>query len=236
MTTQPYIYQNGVLKPYGGAAVSTAGPVWPVGRQAKIHFVGDSLTRGQGSETTGGYRQELLRLLGAAGKNVTTVGWQTSPGPGRYSGNGGWRIEDLFAAGTRNEVGTNFTDWVRTYPADIMCLHIGTNNIGGNMIPVAVLVERLEEVLDAAWPFMTDTHLFVAAPIINLEKVWPVHGQYGAEVAKMIERKAAGGRPYHVVPGMDQIKGAENYWDGLHLNKAGYEIMAQKWADALLKF
>ena len=230
----PYIYEKGVLKPYGTAPQANAGTVWKDGRPTVIHAMGDSLTRGQGAESQGGYRGPLWDKLRAAGKNITTTGHRTDPGPGRWSGDGGWRIEEFMSPGTRNWTMMSGADYVRTYPADIILFHIGTNNGGGLELSNAVLAERLSDLLDDMWPYMTKTHMFIAAPILNQNPVWGGTANFSNAIIPMIQKKIDEGRPYHLVRGMDKIVGSANYADTVHLSPAGYTAMAQVWTDALL--
>lgn len=234
MADLPYIMENGVMKPMASGPKVDAGPVWKEGRPTVIQAIGDSLTRGQGGETTGGYRGPLWEKLKTAGKSIETVGFQKSPGPGRWSGDGGWRCDDLAHAGTRNQSGMAFVDWLRAYKSDIALVHIGTNDIGSPMIPIDELMNRLSVMLDEAYPFSPQTHIFVATPLVNLDPPWATTKSFSIALEEMIQGKIDAGRPYHIVPGMDTIAGKVNYWDPIHLNVAGYELMAQKWADVLL--
>lgn len=230
---KPYIFENGVLKPYG-APPPPAGPVWKSGRPTVIHAIGDSLTRGQGAESRGGYRKPLWDLLTAAGKSFSTTGANSVPGPGRWSGDGGWRVQDLASAGLRNKTGLAIVDWVRMWPSDVILLHIGTNNIAAQQIPNSVLVARVGSMLDQVYGFAPTTHVFVASPLVQLNPAWGGTAQYDAALTAMVQAKIDSGRPYHLVTGMNSITGAANYSDPIHLSEAGYNLMAQKWADALL--
>lgn len=231
----PYIVEGSTLKPYGKPILNEAGNVWKDGRPTVIHSIGDSLTRGQGAESQGGYRIPLRDALVAAGKSVSTTGFRSDiPGPHRWSGEGGWRLRELAHPGTKNKTGLGIVDWVRAYPADIILLHIGTNDLGSGQVSNAVLAEWYGAMLDAMWPYSNKTHVFIAAHLVNLESAWGGTTSYGDAVAAVVQQRIDAGRPYHLVEGMDSISGSANYSDPIHLSAAGYRLMADVWADALL--
>ena len=210
-------------------------PIWRTDGPTRLHFIGDSLTRGQGAESVGGYRLELVRLLKAAGKDVTTTGYRAdTPGPDRWSGDGGWRIDEYLAPGLRNRVGLSGADMVRGYPADIICVMLGTNDIGSITTPNATLAERYGDLLDQWNAVNPSAHIFVACPIPHQLQPWGGTTNYSTALRSMLDARIAAGKPYHVVTGMDTIAGAENYSDPIHLSEAGYKLMASKWASALL--
>ena len=94
--------------------------------------------------------------------------------------------------------------------------------------------QKVGAMLDQVYGFAPTTHVFVASPLVQLNPPWGGTAAYDAALTAMVQGKIDAGRPYHIVRGMNSIAGAANYSDPIHLSVAGYDLMAQKWADALL--
>lgn len=97
----------------GGTTTVDAGPVWKDGRATTIMPIGDSITRGQGGESIGGYRGPLRDLLTGAGLPFRLVGWHGDVKPPGYWAVGGWRISDSAGWGDRNGLAWSGVDDVR---------------------------------------------------------------------------------------------------------------------------
>lgn len=215
-----------------------AGPVWKAGT-TRIMAMGDSLTLGQGGESQGGYRNPLWNALTADGKTLLPVGYR--PGPGgtngqpfynsRWSGYGGWRIEELLGTGSRNMTGLNAYDWLRLYTPDTILLHIGTNNMYAG-INLNWLIGQYQLLLDTMYAIAPNTHIFIAE-ILQHQAPWGTIDSYNLLVRAMVNNYISQGRPYHLVQGMNTIVGAANYSDAIHLSAAGYQAMATIWKTAI---
>lgn len=102
----------------------------PVNAAIRIMPLGDSLTQGEGSgifdeDFQVAYREALWGFLDAAGYNVDLVGSQDMGSEvfddSQHEGVGGRKTDE-----TRDGI----YNWLVAYPAEIILLHIGTNNIG----------------------------------------------------------------------------------------------------------
>ena len=106
----------------------------------RIMPLGDSITFGVGDESNGGYRGYLYQRLTSCGYAVDFVGSQTSgsiPDP-NHEGYPGWKA---------HEIRDNVYSWLRANPADIVLLHIGTNDISHGEYTPGVTAE-IGQILD----------------------------------------------------------------------------------------
>ena len=210
------------------------GPLWKEGRPTRIMPLGDSITRGQGNEATGGWRKTLLDALAPDGRSVRQVGWMTDVAPAGFQAVGGWRIKDHLGWGTRGVVhGVNAIDAVRIFNPDTILVHLGTNDVGSgvtaNQLADYLMAYRM--LLDQAHAFVPAAHVFIAR-IVLLENRWAGTRTYNGMVETMVTEYVAQGRPYHLVRGMEDMP--DGSWaDGIHPNAQGYNYMATVWKTAL---
>ncbi len=113
--------------------------------QVRIMPLGDSITEGVlGSSDDTGYRRALYLSLTAAGHSVNFVGSLANGTPTDFDrdheGHSGWRADQI-----RN----NISSWLTTNPADIILLHIGTNDISQGQ-SVSSTVSEVNEIWDPA--------------------------------------------------------------------------------------
>ena len=122
--------------------------------------LGDSITKGTGTCSPPdeylnciGYREDLWNLLVGDGHSVNFVGSQGTPYQYLYShdndheGHGGWNTNDI-----KNNIYGSGLNWLENYPADIILLHIGSNDFSGsppfNPINVATRVMQILDKID----------------------------------------------------------------------------------------
>jgi lysophospholipase L1-like esterase len=136
----------------------------------KIMPLGDSITRGVAGSTDGtGYRLDLYLNLTGTGYSSGDLDFVGSledgigtPAdfPRNHEGHGGW---------TANQIRDNVYNWLNNNPADIVLLHIGTNDITGGQ-PTAGIVAEVSQILDEIDDFELDFNSeiwVVLALIIN---------------------------------------------------------------------
>lgn len=209
------------------------GPVFKDGRTTRIMPLGDSITRGQGGETQGGYRGPLATSLKADGHDIAYVGWMRDVSPAGYWAVGGWRIRDSEGTGVRNTTGLNGVDCARIYKPDIILAHLGTNDLGTGVSTTHLdaYLSVYSRYLDAIYSHVPAAHVFIAR-IVLLENGWDGTKMYNNRLQQMVEEYIERGRPYHLVTGMEAMP-AGSWEDGIHPNKTGYTYMAGVWHDAL---
>ena len=202
--------------------------------QVKIMPLGDSITVGiSGIPGLDGYRKSLFMDLSNSGFNVDFVGSQMN-GTGLDNDNEG---HSGFEA---NQISDNVVGWLNDNPADIVLLHIGTNDIDGGQGAVDV-VSEVSGILD------------------KIDQWGSVHGQVTVVLARIILRVDSASfndttksfddalqtmAQVHISNGDNivvvDMENALSYStdmspDGIHPNLAGYEKMADVWYNALVK-
>ncbi|MGZ8756133.1 MAG: GDSL-type esterase/lipase family protein, partial [Acidimicrobiia bacterium] len=101
----------------------------------RVMAVGNSITRGVvGSTDAAGYRNDLYASLTASGYAIDMVGSQAD-GIGfdnAHEGHNGWRA---------NQIRDGVSAWLDLNPADIVLLHVGTNDISDEQSVPAIATE-----------------------------------------------------------------------------------------------
>lgn len=248
-----YTYTGGKFVPQGGGTVldPAAGftstllsrnPAAPT----KVMAVGDSITLGQGSERTGGWRHLLWGMLADAGFFVTPVGWNTTnpimpydvsyPTRGTgFSAYGGWKIQDICdqtAGRTGRPAGSPLGSdgigaWLTTYNPEVILVLLGTNNTSDSD---AVKVQAMSDFATAV--FNAKPGMKVVWGSMPYQKgyktTYPVTGMWATEWAKWTGKKIVKAEVADTLGIAD-----ENFYDGIHPSIYGYERIAQAWFTAL---
>ena len=249
-----YTYTGGKFVPTaGGTTIDPAGGFTSTllsktaGSPTKIMAVGDSITLGQGSERTGGYRMFLWQMLADAGFYITPVGWNTSNPvmpydvsyPRRGSGHasyGGWKIQDHLdqLAGrtgrpSGNPLGSDgIGAWITTYNPDVLLVLLGTNNAAVDsstviqqvMSDFATAVYAAKPTVKVVWGTMPYQQ--------NNKTTYPVSGYWQTEWAKWTGKTIVKAEVADTL-GIQ----SDRFYDMIHPNINGYERIATAWFNAL---
>jgi lysophospholipase L1-like esterase len=207
--------------------------------QITIMPLGDSITYGTGSTGVNGYRRDLKDLLVLSGYDVNFVGTQQNGTfvDRQHEGHGGYRDY---------QIGQNISYYLNTNSADIILLHIGTNDISQN--PSDTDPTDVEDILDKIdlWENQNNrTAIVILAEIINRQgHVCPKSSATttfnNLVKAMALDRMNNPVNPDRIVIVDMECSAGINYntdlADTAHPNDIGYEKMADKWfADGLLK-
>jgi uncharacterized repeat protein (TIGR02543 family) len=206
----------------------------PNGTPVKIMPLGDSITVGYpGNE---GYRRNLYTDLTNSGFNVDFVGSQKN-GTGFDNDNEGHMG---FQA---NNIRDNVYGWLVSNPADIILLHIGTNDIDTGQ-DVNGIINEVRSTLDNIDQWEADhsklISVFLARIILRSDNPsWSaITQQYNNALVSMAAQRTANGDHIVVV----DMEHALNYPDdliqggsypGIHPNPTGYQKMANVWYNAV---
>lgn len=183
------------------------------------------------------YRYTLFQLLHEAGYHFDYVGSEDSginyfQDP-EFDDNGGfpgietWQLTDLIKRGYNAKTGAYVTNgpYLNYFPAAIILLHIGTNNL----IESASDVEAL---LDTIRSYNTEVIILVAK-IINRQTYHPQTTAFNNNVESMVNSR---GDDRIVMVNMESganINYGTDMIDNLHPNPSGFDKMAHKWFEAI---
>ncbi len=201
-------------------------------------------TRGEGDRPS--YRFKLAKMLKDAGYSVDFVG-------SRYTGfnlftdanNGGIpgirddQMARMLETGFNARDGKQETPgpYLETYPADIILLHIGTNQVDPNPADVENILNQVDKYEAASKSQVTVILAQIANRVSGAER--DVTTAFNRNIKAMAEARIAKGDKIVLV---DMENGAGLVYalqpdgdmaDNLHPNESGYEKMATVWFNAL---
>jgi len=197
--------------------------------QIRIMPLGDSITEGvYGSSLNIGYRRPLYLSLTAAGCDVNFVGGMAAGIPTDFDrdheGHSGWRAD---------QIRDNVYDWLNNNPADIVLLHIGTNDITGGNEDVAEVNDILNEIDE----YSQDITVVLAARIIlRNDTKNPQTIAFNDAVEAMAAERITNGDDIIIVDMEDALTYPDDLADAVHPNDSGYNKMADVWYDALIDY
>ena len=201
------------------ASAETLGPI-------RIMPLGDSITYGTNSTGTVGYRRPLYQSLVGAGYSVDFVGSQTDGSPAdfdrNHEGHRGWRAD---------QIRDNITGWLNSTPADVVLLHIGTNDISQNQGATGTAAE-IGQILDRidTWETTHNQVWVVLARIINRnDSRSGITTTLNGLIQDLADTRIAGGDRIVVVNMESALSYPGDLADTVHPNDTGYGKMAAVW-------
>lgn len=182
--------------------------------------MGDSRTIGTGSSWGDGYAPELARLLGQAGITVTYA---------PIAGATGWDVQGLRAI---------VDSAIAAAHPDVVLLAIGTNNAAGSCgaAPCAGMTGYQAAFYDLSQRILLDApaaHLYIAE-IQYSSASWAVNEVYTnvAHITATWQPWCSGRCTLVHLQGISRCGGLGP--DNVHPSDAGYQLMADQWARAIL--
>lgn len=195
--------------------------------QIKIMPLGNSITSGKtGGSAPGGYRDDLTTLLDNEGVNYDFVG-SMSDGVGFDADHEGHDGE------TAAYLSANIEGWLSTYNPEIVLLHIGTNDIQGE-VPIETIRNDINSIINKIHGYNSNISVVLASVI-------PRKDAYDAETTSLNElilesyyNFLAAGHDIHYA-GQNEVFKANPDWvnqymnssDDVHPNDNGYHEMAK---------
>jgi lysophospholipase L1-like esterase len=209
---------------------------FPAGTRAygsvRITPLGDSITEGAiGSTYDTGYRRSLYLQLTNTGYDVNFVGSQYSGIPDDFDkdheGHNGWRAD---------EIEGGIYAWLQSNPADIVLLHIGTNDISQSQDPQAT-AQEVNDILTNIQRYEDDysnpISVFVARIILRDDSMNPQTIQLNDAVETIVADRIAAGDDLALVDMQAALISPDDLADDVHPNDTGYGKMATVWYEAL---
>ncbi|WP_459947610.1 GDSL-type esterase/lipase family protein, partial [Desulfocastanea catecholica] len=188
----------------------------------KIMPLGDSITRGYGSDFMVGYRQDLFRSLVETGYKIDFVGneaeGELSPQFFDYDheGHGGW---------TPSQVALNVFGWLLVTQPDVILLHIGTNDIKD--------ISGVEKILDEIDRYSSSI-VVVLAKIINRQPYHLETSLFNNKLEAMASNRQLAGDLIYIVDMENALNYSTDMSDLLHPNNDGYTKMSRVWHTELV--
>lgn len=236
------------------AAAMAVGLILPVSSaraediQLRVMPLGDSIT--DGFTVTGGYRVPLWHLLDDAGlaEGIDFVGpnWGSDGvADPNHAGYSGYSIADI--PNQRSGI-YNFIDWLmEEYPADVVMLQIGTNDILSSY-ELDTAGERLELLVDSILTYIPEGGVLYVSTIpymdadvttytdaYTAEEMDAAVDAYNADVREVVSKKAAEGKPI-VQADINSVLTKADLSDGVHPSEDGYRKMAEYWNGVLNEY
>jgi predicted neuraminidase/lysophospholipase L1-like esterase len=197
--------------------------------------LGDSITHGSGGPT--GYRGVLYESLTNGGYDVDFVGGETGNSEGMtdpdHEGHSGWRTD---------EIRDNINSWLNDNPAEIILLHIGTNDISDEQ-SAEEIANEIADVLDNidVWENANGADVWVIlARIVNRRDHTGSLGQettaLNDQIQSLADARSAAGDKLMVVDMESALDYPGDMNGSVHPNESGYGKMAVVWYNALNSF
>ena len=218
-------------------------------QKLRVMPLGDSITDGFTGQPVGGYRVTLWHLLEENGyaDGIDMVGpqWGGDGIDPNHAGYSGYAIADI----PNQRTGIyNFSEWLmQEYPADVVLLQIGTNDIISNY-ERDTMGERLELLVDVVLDALPEDGLLYLSTIpymdadvttytdaYTVEEMDQAVDDYNAQVRALAEKKQAEGRPIALAD-INSVLTKEDLLDGVHPSPQGYEKMGQYWYEKLVEY
>jgi lysophospholipase L1-like esterase len=197
----------------------------------RIMPLGDSITQGTSTFTKDkkyyvGYRQDLFRGLQGKGYAIDFVGGGESAGTlamppfdTDHEGHPIW---------TDNQIADNVYSWLVAHPADLILLHVGTNNLN----PDPKDVERLLDEIDR----FSENAVVLLARIINRRVYSAATTSFNDNIEAMAMSRIAKGDKIILVNQENALLYPQDISeDNIHPTELGYKKMAGTWSAALEK-
>ncbi|MCP4408572.1 MAG: hypothetical protein GY807_12565 [Gammaproteobacteria bacterium] len=144
---------------------------------------------------------------------------------------------------TASQIDLNVENWLNVNPADIVLLHVGTNNIRSDTPSVTIgIIEQILNAIDN-WEASNNEVTVLLSTIIerstgNLCAPNPVYDVDNVDTLNGLISTLVASRPADKLVLVDQHGTINNPTsqiseDGVHPNQTGYDLMADEWFDKL---
>jgi hypothetical protein len=235
-----HYYDGAVGLRWGYCGCSQAVKIMPLGDSITHGIFGDPPDEYRTDDQIGGYRYPLHTSLIDAGNYIDFVGSLSSGGSlsgfdSDHEGRDGYCAKNISGLCPYGELTSNIPGILSANPADVILLHIGTNDIS---FGVPNIVDNVFEILDNIDTYNPDA-VVVLSRIINRTDVPAMATattEFNNALAIMAAARIAGGDRIVVVDHENALNYPGDMLNALHPNEGGYNKMAAVWQNALKTF
>ena len=233
---------NEIVRHYTQGSAGLQGGYCGCPSAVKVMPLGDSITLGLIPPASGdwndyavGCRQKLYIDLTTGGYTVDFVGSQQSGGlavpPFEIDHEG--HLGYYAVGGSPGDIASNVYNWLTANPADVVLLHIGTNDVAAGTQSAS----SVSTILDNIYAYNPNITV-VLARIIKEKGYETQVTQYNNDVAAMAaNRILTKGNKIVIVDQENALDYADDMAiDGIHPNQLGYDKMSGVWLTALQSF
>lgn len=232
------------------SGLQSTGTIWVlIDGAVRVMPVGDSITAGSPGATPAtaiGYRKKLYTDLEALSSNygVRFVGnlahGETSglaPPNNQHEGHPGYC--DGPTGCSNDNVADNIVTWLNAAPADVLLLHIGTNDFSTNAADVSTILDNINTWASGNYPVTTFVARIIPASNGGLY-VNTFNNNVAAiatnrpNVRVLMVNQQTGAGIHNTTDPAGNTANAAFMADNLHPNQAGYDKMADKWKADLI--
>lgn len=237
----------------GAAAAVRAADTQP--EKLRLMCLGDSIT--DGFWLPGGYRNTLCEMVTENGlaEQIDFVGpnWGGSGYDPQHAGYSGYSIDNIAQeesiSGGRTGISSFSEKLMQDYPADVIFMQIGTNDIL-SLYDLDHFGERLEKLADsieetlpengmlylATLPVMDATNtLYISEYFFTVESMDAAVENCNAQIRALVQKMQGEGRHVQLAE-INKVLTKADLFDGVHPSEAGYEKMGRFWYEKLTAY
>ncbi len=193
--------------------------------------LGDSITQGIHINSKNlGYRRDLFQLLTHNNFNFEFIGTMNDGSINDFDkdheGHGGWHAD---------QIRDSIYSWLIKNPADVILLHIGTNDLNKKQPPLFV-IQEIEQILDEVDKYEQNNNTsikVVLAKLINHRLFKEKTHELNEHITQLVKSRRIDNDLIILVDMNFGLNNPKYYLDNVHPNELGYKKMAELWLEKI---
>ena len=200
-------------------------------KKINIMPLGDSITQGIHIDSKNtSYRRELYKLLKYNDFEIDFVGsmknGSISDFDKDHEGHGGWHA---------NQIQDSIYNWLIKNPADIILLHIGTNDLNKEESPT-IIIQEIDQILSEVDRYEEKRNVpvkVVLATLINHLLYIEQTQELNNYITELVKNRQINNDLIILADMNKYLEGTNYYLDNVHPNELGYKKMAEVWLEKI---
>ena len=200
-------------------------------KKINIMPLGDSITQGIHIDSKNtSYRRELYKLLKYNDFEIDFVGsmknGSISDFDKDHEGHGGWHA---------NQIQDSIYNWLIKNPADIILLHIGTNDLNKEQSPT-IIIQEIDQILSEVDRYEEKRNVpvkVVLATLINHLLYIEQTQELNNYITELVKNRQINNDLIILADMNKYLEGTNYYLDNVHPNELGYKKMAEVWLEKI---
>ena len=200
-------------------------------KKINIMPLGDSITQGIHIDSKNtSYRRDLYKLLKYNNFEIDFVGsiknGSISDFDKDHEGHGGWHA---------NQIQDSIYNWLIKNPADIILLHIGTNDLNKEESPT-IIIQEIDQILSEVDRYEEKSNApvkVVLATLINNLLYTEQTQELNNYITELVKNRQINNDLIILADMNKYLEGTNYYLDNVHPNELGYKKMAEVWLEKI---